>query len=650
MALTPAITIAQTAGTDTAAYPYMLTQAVNMQDITPASVRRTDGDTRFQVLQTEGFYAQSDWSAGFGTREQKDPKSYYTGGMDTTFPGQMICGQAFQDVTVGVAFTPMLFLEHGNSLYGWFLDIGAALYKLYQRTGTTGVGAWTYTGINYVDFPTCGASHRNLMWFGFNGNRLAISTDGATATNQTWHAYALEPFSSMLHYIDWDGTTWRLARWDVDNANTLNVGAFSQPPDFLPGAMRAAYGALYVTFPDTLWSYTTQNGNTGVLTGPLDRWAVTALSGQALEAHDGALVYNAGPVLRRYPPGGAPRTLFPVPPREATNDTDWGEPGALRSVSGRLYVGVVKQRPLTQANPTDVTNFVRILAWNGTGMARVAWQDQVYTVPAYPSAIRIAYDRRTSLFIGVQRSGSQFATGFNTARIVLPVVSGNLVQDAALVGGGVAPVYQFSTLETGRIEFGLADVLKSIRKFRYRVGSGGTVVVRYTVDDATWVALAADVAVYTPTGVYDQAFAGLAVPFNATLTTRWLRLRVELTPGGIGNTTTPALTAITAQPNPALPLRNGFKLSIPVGRLVEDYAGNLLYPDDASVTAALARVKALRADGANLDPATNAPLSLVWVDGLTYVVRANTRVVTRLKHTPNQGNQWVITLDLQEVS
>lgn len=656
MAIQADVTIAQTAGGDTSAYPYMLAPgSAAMQDITPVSVRRSDGDTRFQTLQTEGFYSQSNWQAGFGVRNQLDPNAYWVGTADTSYTGQAVCAQALQSAVVATRH-PVLFIEHGTDLYGLFVSDAAPSYVLYKRTGT-GAGTWTATGYTTASEPTSAVSYRGSLYFAFGSTGSFVErTDGVAAgTAMTFKAHLLEAYSSMLHYLFWDTTgtpTWRLARYDPDNVDTLNVAAFAFPAPlpWTPRAMRAAYGALYITWSDSLWQYTSQNGNSGTLIGPLDRWAITYYSGNALEAHEGALVYNAGPILRRYPPGGSPRTLFPTPPREATNATGWGEPVALRSVSGRLYVLTLEQQQFVGgALPLNsTTNKVRIHAWTDTGMHRVAWQDQSYTSSLYLTRPTLAYDRQTSLFVGINESNADYSSGYTCARVIIPILTGSVPQDAGLLYAGLAPVYQTSTIETGRLEFGLADVLKSLRRVRYRAGSGGTIGIEYTTDDTNWTTLTA-VTTYTPAGQYDQGFSELAVPSNGTATARWFRFRITLTPGG-GGTTTPILTAVAAIPNPALPLRNGFKLSIPIGRNVEDYNGNVMYPNDAAVTAALARVKAFRATGDNLDPATNAPLALTWVDGITYTVRANTRVIARQRTSKNAGKYWVLTFDLQEIT
>lgn len=641
------ITIAQTTGADTAAYSYMLGSPVVMQDITPASVRRSDGDTRFQTLQTEGFWSQSDWSNGFGMREQKDPTSYYTGLVDTSFAGQAICAQTLDAYTVTDRY-PVAMCEHAGYLYAvFYVESGAATYDMYRLDAS----GWTATGYSSAVAVTDICSYRGNIYVGRDSGGVVVYTTGSAAfTALTCYAKFLCPYAGMLHYI-WANSApsrWSLSRYDPDNANYLLVGNFDQWDTFGPRAMRAAYGYLYITFYDSLWSYKTENGNTGILTGPLDRWTPTNHSGQALEAHDGAMVYNAGPVLRRYPPNGAPRVLFPTAPREATNDTAWGEPVALRSLAGRLYVAVAKQFPMNGATTVNssTTNFVRLLCWNGQGMHRVANADQSGSSRSN-TLTKLGYDGRGRIAY-IQDFTSASSSGWpNTGAVVVPIISGNLVTDAALISGSACN-YTTSTLETGRITFGLDDVIKAIRRWRYRAGTGGTITVAYTTDDTNWTTLVTSgLTESTPTGQYDQVFKELMKSGDGTVSNKWFRFRVTLTPSSA--TTTPVLTALTCIPNPAMPLRKGFKLSVLIGQHVQDYAGTFLYPTSADVTAALTRVEALRAKGDTTDPATNGPLTLVWVDGTTYTVRANTIVVHRVRMNPIDAPYWNVVLDCQEV-
>lgn len=645
------ITIAQTTGADTAAYSYMLGSPVVMQDITPASIRRSDGDTRYQTLQTEGFWSQSDWSNGAGVREQKDPASFFYGIADTSFPGQITCPQDFQTALVATS-CPEAFCEHGDTLYAVFKADGSSTRTIYYR----GTSSWTTTGLTVTNAVTSMVSHRDKIYLGFGSTAVVqrFNVAATTLTAETFYAQVMESYGSMLHYIWYDSTgpVWRLSRWDVDNSNALNVGAFSlavTSQTFLPGAMRAAYGYLFITFPDTLWSYKTENGNTGILVGPLDRWPATPHSGQTLEAHDGAMVYGAGGIIRRYPPNGAPRTLYPTPPRVRDTAYPFGEVVGMRSVASRLYVLTTAITTLNGITvPTGSIVSPTLWCWNGTGMHAIAHYT-TSTVASPATAIPkwlFVYDRKCSLYSGFALASTLVTAGRNCDFVPIPIITGNIVADQSLLS--VSPSFVYGELETGKLDMGLADVIKTIRRWRYRMGTGGTVSVQVITEGGTSTALTTSgLTERTPVDQQDQVFKELMVSGDGTLSSKWFKFRIALTP--TNSTTTPVFTALTCIPNPAMPLRKGFKIAILIGQHIQDYTGTFLYPTASDVTTALARVMALRAKGDTTDPATNGPLTLVWVDGTTYKVRANTIVVSRVRQNPIDAPYWQVILDMQEV-
>jgi len=279
-------------------------------------------------------------------------------------------------------------------------------------------------------------------------------------------------------------------------------------------------------------------------------------------------------------------------------------------------------------------------------MHPIGAQDHVLSTPSAISKWSFAYDRKCCLYLGCAVNSTYHTSGKNSQFIPIPVISGNMATDQSLLP--VSPSFISSYVKTGRLDFGTADIVKAIRRWRYRMGTGGTANIFVSIDDSTTTALGTSgLTEATSTGLYDQVFKEMMYLSDATLSAKWFQFQISLTP--TNSTTTPVFTALTCVPNPAMPLRKGFKIAILIGQHVQDYDGTFLYPTSSDVTTALTRVMALRAKGDTTDPATNGPLTLVWVDGTTYKVRANTIVVHRLRKNPVDAPYWQVVLDMQEV-
>lgn len=661
-------------------YGYMVENGAVKQDITPASTRRTDGDTRFQELQTEGYWARVDWSGGHGVARDVDVTSYAAGPADTTTPGEITMPQrvAYRMPVGGEGYKVDLFFEHGGVTY-CYMEVSVGSWQMFQWN--PGSLSWTaVTGVAaFAVRPTCVASYRNKVYFGF-GSGAQMYVWNVTATSPvifspTIYVYKLAVYGSMLHMLSVNSgnTAWAIWRYDIDNSDTRQVAVFGFPiADNESMGMVVAYGSLWVTFKRTLWQYTTQNGNLGVLTGPHDRYVNTDYSGLGLTAHDGALVYNGGYSVRRYVPGGLARTLYPVPPREAGYEYSWGQPTAMISIRGKLYITWVDASAGSDSGIANPLQYYRVSVWTGQGMHFLCDHSYMTGTSTVATMTRMHFDNMFFLHLGLPVSSSVLTpavAGTNPqltalGTLYVPFKTSGVQREIADYGSSVSSYILFDELRfiSSWIDFGLADVVKALRYVRIQAlinllagqVTSGTLFVWYQTDadpGTTWRALArvdnGSTTIATSDGK-EQVYVlepKVSAPVLPYITFRRLRFKVN---GAIqvfnGAYSLPIVRMIGAQANPVMPVRFGFRLSVQIAQQVLDHQGARLYADEPAVKAALARVEGYRS------LATGMPLQLTWLDGTVYRVRANTMTTTMLANEKGQHMTWLVSFDLQEIS
>jgi hypothetical protein len=631
--------------------PYMLAPGAVKQDITPASTRRSDGDTRFQRLNTEGYRARTDWSGGHGMLLDGDPVSYWTGIVDSSVPSKVLCPQDGRAKSIANMF-PLFFIEHGAQLFACVRDYVTPNYQLAEYV--TASDAWFLRAVLPAK-PTCGASFRNKVFIGYDGANRVQSWDGAALANEgpaPFFANVLAGYVTQLHYLYVGaGNIWVVARFDPDNADLKDVAklpiAWSAGSTYVVKATVSAFGSLFFTFPDSLWSYTSQTGNIGQAAGPLDRWAPAEFSGVAVEAHDGALFYNAGYAIRRFVPGGGAKPVYPVAPRQA-DSLSWGEPTGLRSIAGRLYVAWTNSfappgAPVT-VNASSVPYHLSV--WTGAGMHHIGQYDMHRSLTNPYPAVLFGWDRRSTVFLG---SAEQFFDN-GTANLVtmrVPAYAGDMAVEQSY-WDAASLKFRAAVWYSSIIDGGLRDVLKSERlaKALADLGASSTLKIEYQLDrKGGWTTLASQVT-GAAAGVTLYSFL-----HGSYLKHNEIQFRYTLTPTTPGGT--PVVYGLMEQPSSIMPIANGFRVSILVGADVEDYTGKKLYVDPAGIAdAALtrAKVEAERAflEGLRTD-ADAEPLYLTWLDGTVYRVRANTRTVQWQGVAPDKTDYWMISFDLSEI-
>lgn len=606
---------------------FMITPDAIRQDITPASTRRSDGDTRFLVIQTESFWSQSDWAAGYGINYPADPASYYAGLVSTEIPKEMRAAQTalfqFGYPAGGVTYH---LLTHNGALWA-VIDAGGTL-KLYELVGNT----LTFR-TNLATVPTSVVSYRQKIWIAYGQVANVQAWNPATSTLEatyTFKATLLHAYTSMLCYLTYPAgkTAWELHRYDPENPTTDPVLAIFSLDSTVPLAMTALGADLFMLFPGSLWRFTSTNGNSGTLTGPVDQWrnmmvgVGNASYRAALVVHKGGLYYSTGTSIRSYLPGGEARVLWPADPHnpgygQATLDNISG----LLSINDRLYA--IGTAMYALAN----TGTVRLYCWNGSGMHQVGSYATAFSAVTTGYAM-IAGDQNGLIYAS---SKSGVLTGGAGV--------GQFSSDARYQ----TTYYAQSTWTSSRLDFGMLDIPKSLSRVGISAmltAAGQAIQVAVSVDGGGYQTLTALGSWTVGAG---ESLVYYALASGLPLVGKMFRFQVTLVTGGV-TTTTPYLYAITAIPNPVNPIRQGFRFTVMLGELVETYLGVRPYDLNASVSiaAALDFLRACRAQA--------YPLELTWLDGSVFRVRLNTLTERRMATEMGQDPTWQVTCDAQELS
>lgn len=629
---------------------YMIAASSIMQDITPASTRRSDGDARYQYLPVESFWGQNDWSGGMGVEFPAEPTAFYGGafsGYGSASPLAVFEGQNGADSSLphqvtalrqGVANSPVLGLVKATAVVATSDGLYAAFDDLSLRYYSRALGTWT-TLVAAAGLP---APPRQLCVF---RGKIWICYGYAGANVQYWSgavllapAYAfaadcLAQYGSMLFFARYDAASGslRLNRYDPENPTA--VADLAVIADAVPVAwMLVSLGAeLYIFTVASLWKFTSANGNSGVLTGPLDRWRIGWSTQQGRNegacVFQGALYYSTGRWVRRLVPGGRPATVFPV-----LGTAAWERFGAvygLVAADDVLYVLMMPSVVYGLAYSTT-RHVAEVFVWDGVGLHKYATCGVLKSgaVANYPVAC-FAHDGR-SLWILTSESTS----------------NANNVQQIVTDPAGLAGVnYNAGFYSSSVLDFGMYDIAKSLSRIGLAVtttaatgfpslvvavdGTGYTFVVDPSASAAASTSTTPPLTYYYPPGGA-QSVSG-----------KLFQLGIGLVALNGDATRSQVLRAMTAIPNPNMPIRNGWKISIRIGSDVLDYQGKRLYTSSAAIATALTTALAYRGPD---------HITLYWVNGTAYSVRMNTRTIRRYKYDQIDGHGWEITFDAQELS
>lgn len=629
------------------------------QDITPASTRRSDGDTRFLTIQSESFWAQSDWSAGFGRGFPPDATSFQDGVAYTVGGTRLLAPLGH---TNGPWDPNWLFLmgclHNGHvwvCIYIWNTTPGQ-LWLLEQDYTT---GNWTNRGA-LPTWPTHMVSFRDGLYISYGevwytqrwtpGSGLAIAPPNWTSQMQC-------PFSSMLFFVYQHASeaAWSLGRFDPENPATTATPvarfSFGGLVD-KPSAMVAVGQDLFIVFGRSLWKFSSQNSTLGILSGPHDEWVPeeggAGYAGRGV-MHQGALYYTLGRSLRRYVPGGQARNVWPVPAQDVaygkatTNGSDLIL--ALCSFGDRLFllVGVVPQ----VAGFQSPNHTWELWCWTGIGMHRIGRR--------FVSSSASMYEWHRSHDILGTQDGRIWLMSQHQGTLTAgsAIASYNVSGQVASAFDTYGHVQYVSSIQ----DFGMFDILKQVTAVGVAVAAVAPQSVRVFVRvDGTaeeeWLlsagvggalALPASVGVaprmLTQPGTPEIRYF---VPPNsfARVGARF-RISVKFEMAGIGDRS-PEVYAVMAIPNPLNPLRRGFRVTVIVDEMVVDHEGKRLYADATAVRNALVRLRDLRTE--------EYPLSMYWLDDQAYHVRVNTQTIRRVASQDGRAPGYRVAMDLQEIT
>lgn len=616
------------------------------QDITPSSARRSDGDTRFQLIPSESFWSQSDFSGGYGRVTPADPTMFWSGPADTlTGPGIRASWRFYADI--GGLYMTDSSSFNAIATKDWDRFYIAEGTTLHYFEPSVGGGTWSLE-TTLAAAPTAMVSFRDAIWIGYgtaaNAQRYYPTGGSLTTPTPNFKAAALCPYLSMLFYVYQDTTTntWRLNRYDPENTAAVPDLAILTRGGSSSDYVRAlvTVGAdLFIVCENALYKFTSQNGNVGTLVGPVDTWAPTGTpAGYAAAAYQGALVYSTGKALRRHQPGGGSRQIWPISP--GANSPEPGGDyagagfaiGALATHGDYLYAVA-----MNDDGSTDAHEF-RLLCWTGKGMHWLSQRAVATTASIVPGRALAAINRRGDLVAVATLGGTTSGSGKKIEFVKVELTEGHYLETT-------------TTWRSSILDFGLADVDKVLARIGVRCVLPSTTgysiaATLYVLDESSsppaWVArsLATRTGNYSTTaGVYSFVyFSRATAPTFLVGKACYIELAITCPNPAY---TSPEIVAVTAIPNPVYPVRHGFRVEIPLHTGVRLHDGNLAYADQAAVTAALAYLRGLRA--------SSYPFTLDWIDGASYAVRCNTIQIARDTTRPNES-AWRVTLDLQEIS
>lgn len=604
------------------------------QDITPASARRSDGDTRFATIPTESYWGQNDWSAGLGRNYPADPTSAYVLLSSVADNGRLTAPYGAQGMVTGlpgnVGTHVRQMCNHLGVLYANVYDGAAGADKLYKYAA----GTWTsiYT---HPQTPTCLTSFRGDLWVSYNTlfQTQKITPAGAN-TGMGFNSWISCPYGSMIFYCRYDAAsdTWRLNRYDPENTTTVpDLAIFPLASSQSPAAMAVLGADLYVSFKDQLWRFTSANGNSGILQGPVDRWAPTGPSGvvgtrgpgRSLVAFQGALCWSTGATLRRYVPGGQGRTLWPI----QGYDYEMGRNGsrvmaALCAVDDRLYV-------MGYYATTGTAISYELWLWTGAGMQRTA------SIPILATTGAIAQSVEACL--AATGDGNLYWTTGDADNATLGNRAGYVTtRDAAAI---LYTNTDVEIYESALLDYGMLDIDKAVSRFGVvaQVPAGQDVALYVSADGVAYVQWVR--AVVFPSGAPGIVY--FVPPTGRVVVGKLFRVKLAFAMNSTG-ATTPQVFAINAIPNPVNPLRRGFRFTVLLDEAVQDHAGKLMYANSTAVGTAVSLLRQMRTE--------THPLLLTWVDSTTYYVRINTLTIHRVATHAGGQPAFRVILDVQEIT
>lgn len=610
-------------------------------DITPSSARRTDGDARYQLIPSESFWSQSDWSGGFGRRRPADPAAYFQGTIDSSRGTRLTQALEAQNnwATPAAAAVPLAMIRHRGLLYIAVNDAGTG--KLYSFDAST--ATWALITALASASVTSMASFRGEIWIAYGTASDVQKWNGAalSAPAPVFRAQVLAPYTSMMFYVFYDSTAtktcWRVNRYDPENTGAVPDLAIlprgNETTDYVRSLVSVG-GSLYLVCQDSLWSFTSPNGNSGTLVGPLDEWipyggaaGSSLVAGYGACTYQGQILYSTGTAIRRYFPNGQAQMVWPVLPMEAP----FSELACdMVQAHDRVYI-VTKQ----SVGLSSTTFNISLWVWSGVGMHQIATKSATKGAGATELRPRIAADNNG--YIGLlETSAGSLTTGSQLAYVPIPGV----------VASGSVRYVASSAYLTSYLDFGLADLEKVIPYVAVTASVPNTST--YTISVVLTDLVTNTNYTLTQYGTFSTTANTPSTCYykhpslQSMVSKQWL-IQVTIT-GPASATATAIISSVSAIPNPVYPVRYGFRcdLDISVGVKARDNSSSIA--NQAAVLSSLAFLRIMRA--------SKWPYVLSWVDGLDYTVRTNTITFTKNMMIDPAGDEesWTVTLDLQQVS
>lgn len=619
---------------------FRVADGARMSDITPSSTRRSDGDARYQLIPSESYWGQQDWTAGIGRKFPPDPAAFYgSGTIDSSKGTALTQGLHITGnwATPASAAVPLAMIRHRGIVYVAVNDAGTG--KLYSFDPST--ATWTFQVNLAWTAVTSMCSFRKDIWIAYGSAANVQKWDGTTLTtlSPNFTAQILCPYSSMVFYVVYDSsatkTSWRINRYDPENTGAVPDLAIiprgNETSDYARSLVVVGPD-LFLVCQDSLWKFTSPNGNSGTLVGPVDEWVPTNIygvyaSGYAAAAFEGSLIYSAGATLRRYFPGGQPALLWPVLPNENVNADLFCD---MVVAHDRLYL--VASSTLSTGSETLAS---RLYVWTGKGMHWIATMTN--TKSGGPTVLRprIAADNSGMIAL-LDTSAGSLTTGSQLGYTGIPGFAATSNVKYATT----------STYSSSYLDFGMSDLEKVLPYIAVTASlpSNSTYSISVTLLDM----VTGDSYALSQSGTYSTATNNPSTCYyrhstGAPLVSKKWWINVAIT-GPSAATATGRIVSIHTLPNPSYPVRYGFRCEVEVGvgvRARDNLSG---YGSQAAVSTALTYLRAFRS--------SRYPYTLKWVDGQTYTVRLNTITFTKgVSIDPTDSEEyWRVTLDMQQLS
>lgn len=618
---------------------FRVADGARTSDITPSSTRRSDGDARYQLIPSESYWGQQDWTAGIGRKYPADPAAYFGGKTPIDSSKGVALTQALyltgNWATPASAAVPLAMIRHRGIVYVAVNDAGVG--KLYSFDADS--ATWTFQVNLAWTAVTSMCSFRKDIWIAYGSAANVQKWDGTTLTtlSPNFTAQILCPYSSMVFYVVYDSsatkTSWRINRYDPENTGAVPDLAIiprgNETSDYARSLVVVGPD-LFLVCQDSLWKFTSPNGNSGTLVGPVDEWVPTNYygpyaSGYAAAAFEGSLIYSAGATLRRYFPGGQPALLWPVLPQENPEFDLFCD---MVVAHDRLYL--VTSHSVSVSTDTWSSD---LWVWTGKGMHFLSRMTNTKVATAVVLRPRIAADNKGMIVLLDTTAGS-LTTGAQLGYVGVPSY-------ASLSNTKYAVT---STYTSSYLDFGMADLDKVLPYVAVTasVPSNSTYAIAVSLLDmvtGTSYSLSQS-GTYSTSSLYPSTcYYRHASPL---VSKRW-KITVTIT-GPSAATSTASILSIHTLPNPSYPVRYGFRCEVEIGvgvRARDNLSG---YGSQSAVSTALAFLRTFRG--------SSYPYTLKWVDGQTYTVRLNTITFTKgVSVDPTDSEEyWRVTLDMQQLS